>query len=266
MLRISKSVEKKIIPLLLAAALIATVLCPQTVLAYNETEAAEMYNNAGELYRSNFFGEALRIYEELIASGVENPDLYFNASNAAYRAGSIGKAVLYIEKTLQLNPSDPDALSNLRFLNTQKQDREPENDNAVIAFFARQYGFINVNSVALWSGISFAAAMLLAALSLFIDGWLRQVLIGIAVVCTVIFVLSTVITLQKVNHSDSVVEAVIMEPEVNAYSGPGEDNTHIFNIHEGTKVVIERTQDEWNLIRLQSGAGGWISADAMEKI
>ena len=233
---------------------------------YTETEAAEMYNNAGSLYQSNFYADALNIYEELIRDGIENPDLFYNASNAAFRAGSIGKAVLYVEKALKLNPSDPDALSNHRFLNSKKQDREPPQDNVVIAFLARHYNYINVNSAALWSGISFAMTMLFAAASLYSYGSLRQFASGVSIVFGLIFVLSTGIFMQKINRAGSVVEAVIMGSEINAYSGPGEDNTHIFIIHEGTKVVIERSQDSWNLIRLKSGAGGWIKADAMEDI
>ena len=56
-----------------------------------------------------------------------------------------------------------------------------------------------------------------------------------------------------------------MTDEANAYSGPGSENTRIFTIHEGTKVVIERNQDYWNLIRLKSGAGGWIQSENMKE-
>ena len=57
-----------------------------------------------------------------------------------------------------------------------------------------------------------------------------------------------------------------MADEASAYSGPDIDNIHIFTIHEGTKVVIERSQDDWNLVRLMSGAGGWIRDGLMEPI
>ena len=253
--------------LLLIAGIFILISASWTASAeYSETEAAEMYNNAGNLYQSNFYADALNIYEELVNDGIENPDLFYNSSNAAFRAGSIGKAILYVEKALKLNPSDPDALSNLRFLNSRKQDREPPQDNIVIAFLARHYNYINMNSAALWSGISFAMAMLFAAGALYAYGWVRQFFAAASVALGLMFVLSTGILIQKAGRAGRVVEAVIMGSEVNAYSGPGEDNTHIFIIHEGTKVVIERSQNSWNLIRLRSGAGGWIKADAMEDI
>ena len=72
--------------------------------------------------------------------------------------------------------------------------------------------------------------------------------------------------IHKIHVNNTLTEAIIMADEAHAYSGPGTDNTHIFTIHEGTKTVIERSQNSWNLIRLQSGAGGWIRADLMEKI
>ena len=96
--------------------------------------------------------------------------------------------------------------------------------------------------------------------------WKRVTAAGAAVLFSLIFILSTGILIEKVHHRNTVVEAVIMIDNANAYSGPGIDNTHIFTVHEGTKVEIQRRQDSWNLIRLKSGAGAWIEADAMEEI
>jgi pentatricopeptide repeat protein len=234
--------------------------------AMNETESASLYNKAGALYREGKFKEALDLYEQLMGEGIVNPDLYYNASNAAYRSGSLGKAILYLERTLRLAPSDKDALSNLAFLNSIKQDREPVNDNQVVAFIVDHYNTINSNSAALWSGISFLIVMFIATGILFLSEWKRLTAIIITCMCGLTWIVSTGILIEKVHEHNTVVEAVIMVDNANAYSGPGTDNTHIFTVHEGTKVVIERHQDLWNLIRLKSGAGGWIRADTMEEI
>ena len=96
--------------------------------------------------------------------------------------------------------------------------------------------------------------------------WKRVTIIGISSLCGLIFIFSTGIFIQKVHHNLTVVEGIVMSEEALAYSGPGSENTHIFTIHEGTKVIIERSQDSWNLIRLKSGAGGWIKDELMEQI
>ena len=234
--------------------------------AANEDNPAERFNKAGALYRDGQFSMALSIYEELIRSGITNPDLFYNTANSAYRTGSLGKAILYLERALKLAPSDKEALANLAHLNSIKKDQEPEHSNVVLAYLTRHYEAITVNSASLWSVVAFACSMILATGALFVRKWKRTVFIAVSSLCGLIFIFSTGIFIQKVHHNLTVIEGVIMAEEAPAYSGPGIENTHIFTIHEGTKVVIERTRDSWNLIRLNSGAGGWIKGEFMEQI
>jgi len=229
-------------------------------------DAAARYNEAGALYSDGRFPEALTIYEELIESGIENPDLYYNASNAAYRTGDLGRAILYLERARKLAPSDEDIAANLAYLNSVKEDREPPEDNAVVAFFTNLYDAINLNDAALWSALSFAISLLCATAALFSLSWKRQALVILSLVAGICFAAATGIQLHKLHRESTTVEAVIMNDEAPAYSGPGTENTHIFTIHEGMKVVIERSQDGWNLIRLRSGVGGWIRTEHMEVI
>lgn len=228
--------------------------------------AAVQYNEAGKLYQEGRFQEALHLYEDLVGKGIQNPDIYYNASNAVYRTGGLGKAVLYLERALKLAPSDRDALANHTFLNSIKKDKEPADDNPIVEFMSSRYRAVNLNDALAISGVSFAFMMVAATIGLFVVSWRRKIVIVVAVVFGCAFIASSGMALHKVHSGKTTTEAVIMVDEADAYSGPGEENTKIFTIHEGTKVVIERTQGGWNLVRLKSGAGGWIKSDAMEKI
>lgn len=253
--------------MLVPFALFLLMMTPDSVLsAPAGAGLTSAYNEAGALYRGGKFPEALAKYEQLLKSGVRNPDLYYNAANAAYRANSIGKSVLYLERARKLAPSDPDILGNLAYVNSRKTDKEPVDTNAVTAFLSSHYDAININSAALWSGTTFLLMMLLAVGILFSDRWKRIVFISLAGVCALLFVVSTGVLVQKAHRSAAVVEAVVMNPEVNAFSGPGSENTHIFTLHEGTVVFQERRQDAWTLIRLKSGIAGWVSSGSIEAI
>lgn len=256
---------RKTVPLILITFIFLSV-SSRIACAVSEAGSASVYNRAGTLYREGKFSEALELYEQLIGNGIASPDLFYNTANAAYRLDSLGKAVLYLERALRLAPSDEDALSNLAFINSIKQDKDPVNDNPVVAFIIRRYNAVNIDSAALWSGLSFAVAMFCATGILIMTDWKRLTAAGITAMCSVIFILSTGMLIEKVHHRNTVVEAVIMVENAQAYSGPDTDNTHIFTAHEGTKVEIQRRQDAWNLIRLKSGAGAWVEADVMEKI
>ena len=249
--------------LIILAAVIAALFLPLSVRA--ETPA-DVYNLAGEHYREGNFEEALALYESLAESGISDPDLFYNAGNAAYRNEDIGKAILYLERARKLAPSDEDILSNIAFINTVKQDREPEETNAVTAFLTRRYESINSNSAAWWSGIAFAVMGLLLTGALFVCSWKRLILMSLALCAVIVFAGSTGVFIHKTVVAGSIVEAVILQSEVPAFSGPNAENTHIFTIHEGTKVTVVRNQEEWSLIKLSSGAGGWVRSDSFERI
>jgi len=53
-------------------------------------------------------------------------------------------------------------------------------------------------------------------------------------------------------------EAVISSSKVNAYSGPGENFTKLFTIHEGLIIKINKIDNAWTLVSLSNGFSGWV--------
>ena len=248
--------------IMLMFALILTVSLPVT----GENIPATDYNHANALYRDGDFAGALRLYETLIAAGVINPDLYYNASNAAYRTGMLGRAILYQERALKLAPYDDDSRTNLAFLENLRQDVESVDDNPLVAMISGWYGRCRPDSFARSSSLGFAFALVLATIALFTTEWKRLTLwITVGTLLT-IFAVSTGLFVAKLHHELTVIEAIVLAPEVTVHSGPGTENAAVFSLHEGTKVVIERSQDGWSLIRLGSGAAGWIPLETAERI
>ena len=55
---------------------------------------------------------------------------------------------------------------------------------------------------------------------------------------------------------------IIIDNEVRAYSGPFYgDNSVLFNINEGTEVMIKQNQKNWTEIILLDGKRGWITSN-----
>jgi len=52
--------------------------------------------------------------------------------------------------------------------------------------------------------------------------------------------------------------AIIFVPEVEIKSEPNLGSTTAFTLHEGTKVMVLETIEEWKRIQLTDGQVGWI--------
>ena len=60
-------------------------------------------------------------------------------------------------------------------------------------------------------------------------------------------------------------EAVIMQGIVNAKASPDKSGTDLFTLHEGTKVKIRSTLNDWAEITVGDNRG-WIRLNTLERI
>ena len=74
-------------------------------------------------YQKRNYNQALQEYEKLVAAGYHQADLYYNVGNVAFRAGELGKAILYYEKALALKPNNEATLSNLERVRSELTDQ-----------------------------------------------------------------------------------------------------------------------------------------------
>ncbi len=65
-----------------------------------------VFSAANEAYFRGEHVAAADGYESLVTAGVNDPDVYYNLATAQAQAGRLGKAILYFERALRLNPAD----------------------------------------------------------------------------------------------------------------------------------------------------------------
>ena len=68
--------------------------------------AAPIAQQADSAYNREAYGDAIRLYNEAIATEGPSTNLYYNLGNAYYRDNSLGKAILSYERALALDPSN----------------------------------------------------------------------------------------------------------------------------------------------------------------
>lgn len=226
---------------------------------------AALYNRGNEYYRDGNFDAAISAYERVIAQGLNNGEVYYNLGSAYYKSGQLGRAILSYERALKLVPGDADILANLRFVNALKVDRESEDDANVLTQVLRAvFAFFSLNALAV------LVSVFVFVLGGVIVGWLfvpeRRVLWVGMLILLGMGILGSGSMLAFKAHQRNIPEAVVLEDEVIGRSGPGSDFLQVFTLHEGTKVIVERAEGVWLLVRLRSGLGGWVDSKSVDRI
>lgn len=231
-------------------------------------EATRLYNEGNDLYKQGKYAEAAVAYERALTSGVRNGRVYYNLGNAYFKLNRIGRAILAYERAQRLMPGDEDVASNLQFANLLKLDKETEGEVNAVSRFGRW--LLNLFSVNL---LSVACSLCLFGISGALigrtfrpDPGLRPVWMGAVLALGVVLLFSGALLAFKVHAREFEQAAVVVAGETDGRSGPGDDHIKVFTLHEGTKVLIQRSEGGWLLVRLPSGIGGWIRANEAERI
>lgn len=235
--------------------------------AHASSASATLYNEANALYRAARYPEAIERYAKALDAGLQNGYVYYNLANAYFKNNQVGKAILFYERALKLLPRDEDIETNLRFANLLKADKDPpSNTNPVLNLILGMHHALNPDEQAILCSALLFLVGAVAIMTVFSYSRRRSTFVTAIAILGAILVLSGVSLAAKIHAREFVETAIVMEPKVDAMSGPGDQYIKHFALHEGTKVVIERQSAGWCLIRLPNGLGGWLRADAVERI
>ena len=74
-------------------------------------------------YTKEDYGKAIELYEGILKSNGDSPEIYYNLGNAYYKAGKIASAILNYERALVLDPGDADVRFNLQMARQKTVDK-----------------------------------------------------------------------------------------------------------------------------------------------
>jgi tetratricopeptide (TPR) repeat protein len=242
---------------------IATVIIATPLIAEDAR-----FEQANLLYTDAKYQEAITTYEEILNSGLESGELYFNLGNSYYKSGNLPKSILYYERAKLILPHDKDIQYNLEMANSQITDKL----DTIGEFFLSSWLNTFMNSTksdnwAIISLISFTICVLLIAIFLFSRNRnLKQLsfFIGILILFgSVVAFNFSAKQKQKLTERNT---AIIFAPSVTIKSSPSKGGTELFILHEGTKVSILEQVSDWYRIQISDGNEGWAPMQSMEII
>lgn len=216
------------------------------------------FSSANKLYAEGKFADAANAYETILQTGGQSPALLFNAGNAEYKAGHLGKAIADYRRAALLTPRGPELRANLDFVRNQVQGSTVHESS-----WQRWLDTLSLNE-----GAVLTAVLFWLTLSLFAARQIRPALVpklrGVTRLAVVLTVFSaTVLGLQAASHFNGEV-AVVTAAEATARSGPFDDAQTTFTVHDGAELSVQDRHDDWLQVRNGAGQTGWMSVKQVE--
>ncbi len=218
------------------------------------------FEDAANSYEKENYEDALTKYKILFDKVPHVADIAYNIANCNYKLNNIAASIYFYEKALKLDPKHTEASNNLVYANRMKIDAIevlPETFFQKVA--NRTYRKWSYNT---WAYILVSFSVLVAIFFLLYylsyHSTKKILYFNLFVFSGILFLGSLVFTYKTKTEFDAIVpEAIVYSSSVEIHNAAASNADIAFVLHEGTKVQIIDTIEDWIKIRTANGRTGW---------
>ena len=228
----------------------------------------ELFSKGNNLYQNGKYSEAIELYSSIEKQGLISDDLFFNLGNCYYKLNKVAPSIYYYEKALKINPTHQDASFNLAYAKRMTIDVIEDLPQTFLQRFSSTV--IQKLPFETWAIIAVLASFLASILFLlyYFSYASRNKLFYFNTSIFAVFVL-LISTFFAFHNYDTVQKnrtAIVFVDKVEIKNAPSTSSEVVFELHEGTKVLILDELDSWKKIKIADGKIGWIYADDIKEI
>ena len=238
------------------------------ILLLSNTQGLDsIFDQSNAFYTDGKYQMAIDGYQDILNSGYESAELYYNLGNAYYKLNNIPESNFFYEKARSISPTDEDILINLSFAQNLRIDKieklpitQTQNFKINILNLLSEKGWSVLLIILAW----IACVLFVLYLSVNNSGNKRIfftqfiiLMIGLIVVFTINY------EKKKLNNEKF---AIIYDKEIEVWSEPNKISELKFLLHEGTKVKQVDTIQDWVNIQLENGTLGWIQSSSIKTL
>ncbi|MFT7334164.1 MAG: tetratricopeptide (TPR) repeat protein [Porticoccaceae bacterium] len=238
------------------------LLTTQVFFAQNGFEAAN------ELYQKAKYNEAVAAYENVERDNKQSAELYFNLGNSYYKLNKVAPAIYNYEKALLLSPKDSEVLANLRFAQKRTIDEVKVIPKVGFAKLLRDFTAIYDYNTWAWISVSFSGLFLLS----FIGYYFSQLTLSKRIfflgmfMMFVLLLISVAAAIFEKSYYKNEIPAIVFAEMVEVKAEPQKLAANVVTLHEGAKVFVKETLENWKKIQLTDGTEGWIQTSAIKEL
>lgn len=196
---------------------------------------------------------------------VSNWKLFYNTGCTYFKLDDPVNAKIFFLKAEKLKPFNSSIQKNLKIIDKKiNSSIKFKNDDFITKLIKRIETILSVNLVSVF--LLLAVFVLNYFIFLLIKkGRSRFVVYGVSFSLAV-FLFMSVYHFYRTGKAEKKETAVVVKAESRLRSGPGENNTVLFNISRGIKVKIINESNNWIHVSASSDIAGWIESGAITKI
>ena len=223
-------------------------------------QPAAQFAKANQEYAAGNFKSAIADYEELVRSGQDTPNVFYNLGNAYFRQNSFGHAILNYERALALEPHHPEAQANLRVARDEGRALELISSRWERLFgFATENQYVVAATVAFWIGLS--------SIAVFIFGRRRaRSAIALSILSLSIVALAVLASYQLGHGKNGRGLAIVTGENVEARLATADNANRVLTLPAGSEIQIVSQRGDWIYAALPSNLHGWMPANSAEKV
>lgn len=221
-------------------------------------------SEAAAAYQSGDYVGAAALYEAMLVEGIVSPGLYVNLGAAYYQQGDLGQSLLNYRRAHRLDPRDTDAAAMIARIRSERIDLQVGGYSLIDAvgqvfdgLTRQELSWLSV--VVWWGWIGLVIAVLLSKRWRALLRDLNVVAGGAALLLLVLVVVREYVDTQRP-------VAVVVEPVVDIYSGPGEAYLAIGRLYSAAELRVIAGEGNWVRFLLPDGRQGWLPVDAIEEV
>lgn len=226
------------------------------------------FEKGNALYQKGDYQAAIEAYQSVLGGKQQSAELYFNLANCYYKLNQVGPAIYNYEKALVLHPGDAEIQNNLKFAQKMTIDEIKEVPQVGFAKLLRDFtGIFHYDSWA-WIAVGFATLFLL----FFIGYYFSQITLSKRIFFVGMFVLVFLILISilaavfEKNHDLRERPAIVFAESAQVKGEPKTTSSDVFILHEGTKVYVLESLENWRKVALTDGAEGWIESGNIREV
>jgi tetratricopeptide (TPR) repeat protein len=226
------------------------------------------FEKGNALYQKGNYNEAIAAYESVLSTKKQSAELYFNMANCYYKLNKVAPAIYNYEKALVLSPNDKATQNNLKFAQKLTIDEIKEVPKVGFAKLLRDFTANFHYDTWAWIAVSFAILFLVFFIGYYFSQYTvskRIFFFGMFVLVFLILISVAAAIFEK-SHFENERPAIVFAEVTSVKSEPKSSGSDAYVLHEGTKVYVQETLDNWKKIELTDGSQGWIESSAIKEV